>query len=161
MATLVGTIPKPVRFVEGVLKVGDTRVSLDTVVYHFNNGLDAAEIQDQYDSMSLAQVHAAIAYYLHNKAEVDEYLADQEIRQEETRKRIERDFPPRVTREVLLARKNGEDPCATPHQRRQINARSFRDQTATTDWTSNRRNCPSRRMQPRRRMEQHYPILPF
>lgn len=95
---------------EGVLKVGDTRVSLDTVVYHFNNGEDAAQIQDQYDSMSLAQVHAAIAYYLHNKAAVDEYLAEQEVRQAESRKRIERDFPPTVTREMLLARKNGTDP---------------------------------------------------
>jgi uncharacterized protein (DUF433 family) len=110
MATLVGTIPKPVRMVDGVLKVGDTRVSLDTVVYHFNNGEDAAQIQDQYDSMSLAQVHAAIAYYLHNKADVDAYVAEQEVRQEEIRKRIERDFPSKVTREMLLARKNGEDP---------------------------------------------------
>ena len=96
MASLVGTIPKPVRSVEGVLKVGDTRVSLDTVVYHFNNGATAAEIHDQYDSMSLAQVHAAIAYYLHNKARVDEYLAVQEVRQAEIRKRIERDFPPNL-----------------------------------------------------------------
>ena len=110
MASTVGTIPKPVRVVEGVLKVGDTRVSLDTVVYQFNNGADAAEIQDQYDSMSLAQVHAAIAYYLHNKVEVDEYLAAQEVRQAEIRNRIERDFPPRVTREMLLAQKNGTDP---------------------------------------------------
>ena len=54
MASIVGTIPKPVRSVEGVLKVGDTRVSLDTVVYHFNNGEDAAEIQDQYERRQLA-----------------------------------------------------------------------------------------------------------
>ena len=110
MASIVGTIPKPVRMVEGTLRVGDSRVSLDTVVYHFNNGLDAAEIQRDYDSMSLAQVHAAIAYYLHNKAQVDAYLAEQEIRQEQIRKRIERDFPLKLTREMLLARKNGEDP---------------------------------------------------
>jgi uncharacterized protein (DUF433 family) len=82
MATRVGTIPRPVRSVEGVLKVGDTRVSLDTVVYHFNDGEDAAQIQDQYDSMPLAQVHAAIAYSLHNKAEVDAYIAKHEADRE-------------------------------------------------------------------------------
>jgi uncharacterized protein (DUF433 family) len=110
MATTVGTIPKPVRVVEGVLKVGDTRVSLDTVVYHFNNGADAAEIQDQYDSMSLAQVHAAIAYYLHNKVEVDAYIARHEADREKFWKDHLAKNPPRVTREMLLARKNGTDP---------------------------------------------------
>ncbi len=110
MASIVGTIPKPVREVEGVLKVGDTRVSLDTVVYHFNNGADAAEIQDQYDSMSLAQVHAAIAFYLHNKAEVDAYIAKHEADRERFWKEHEAKYPPTITREMLLARKNGTDP---------------------------------------------------
>jgi uncharacterized protein (DUF433 family) len=110
MASLVGTIPKPVRSVEGVLKVADTRISLDTVVYHFNNGEDVAEIQDQYDSMSLAQVHSAIAYYLHNKTEVDRYLAKREIERAKIKREIQAEFPPRVTREMLLARKSGTDP---------------------------------------------------
>ncbi|MGQ0542401.1 MAG: DUF433 domain-containing protein [Blastocatellia bacterium] len=110
MATTVGTIPKPVRVVEGVLKVGDTRVSLDTFVYHYNKGADAAEIQDQYDSMSLAQVHAAIAYYLHYKVEVDAYIARHKADREQFWKDHLAKNPPRVTREMLLARKNGTDP---------------------------------------------------
>src|SRR5438552_10845510 len=81
MPTVIGTIPNAVRLDEGgALKVGDTRVSLDAVVYAFNNGADAAEIQRDYDSMSLAEVHAAIAYYLHNIAKIDSYIAKQEIR---------------------------------------------------------------------------------
>ena len=110
MTSIVGTIPKPVREVEGVLKVGDTRVSLDTVVFEFNKGADAAEIQDQYDSMSLAQVHAAIAFYLHNKAEVDRYLAKRKIELAKIKREIRAEFPPRVTREMFIARKNGTDP---------------------------------------------------
>ncbi len=110
MASLVGTIPKPVRDVEGVLRVGDTRVTLDTVVYHFNNGETAAEIQHQYDSMSLAQVHAAIAYYLHHKAKVDAYLRQNEIDYEKKRAQNKIDFPHGLTRQTLLARKNGTDP---------------------------------------------------
>jgi len=111
MASIVGTIPKPVRMdSHGVLRVGNTRVSLDSVVYGFNRGEDAAEIQRNFDTLSLAEVHAAIAYYLHNKAEVEQYLDEQKIIQEEIRARIERDFPPRVTREMLLKRKRGEDP---------------------------------------------------
>lgn len=115
MATTVGTIPKPVRMDSyGVLRVGRTRVSLDSVVYDFKRGADAAEIQRDFDTLSLAEVHAAIAYYLHNRDEVEAYLVEQEIEFEEARKRIERDFPPRVTREMLLARKNGEDPNWPP-----------------------------------------------
>ena len=107
MAAMVGTIPKPVRSVQGVLKVGDTRVSLDTVVSEFNKGSDAAEIQRTFDSMSLAQVHSAIAYYLHNKAEVDRYLAKRETARTKMKKDIEAAFPPKVTREMLLARRKG------------------------------------------------------
>ena len=110
MATTVGTIPKPVRVDEaGGLKVGNTRVSLDSVVYALNEGMDAAEIQCQFDTLSLAQVHAAIAYYLHNKAKVDEYLRQSEIDYEKKRAQNKIDFPNGLTREMLLARKNGTD----------------------------------------------------
>lgn len=111
MATTIGTIPKPVRMNEqGVLRVGRSRVSLDSVVYAFNRGEDAAEIQRNFDTLTLAEVHAAIAYYLHNKAEVDEYLEMARKREDEIMEEIEREFPSRLTRETLLARKNGIDP---------------------------------------------------
>lgn len=110
MATVVGTLPKPVRLVEGVFKVGDSRVSLDTIVYAFNDGRDAAEIQRQYDALSLAQVHAAIAYYLHNKAKVDAYMSEHERKRENFWREHEAEYPPKINREMLLARKNGEDP---------------------------------------------------
>lgn len=111
MASIVGTIPKPVRLDDGGgLKVGKTRVSLDSVVYAYNRGETAAEIQYAFDTLSLAEIHAAIAYYLHNKAAVDEYLKQQEIRYERMRAEHEAQFPPKITREMLLARKNGEDP---------------------------------------------------
>jgi uncharacterized protein (DUF433 family) len=111
MASIVGTVPKPVRLDEGGdLKVGDTRVSLDSVVYAFNRGDDAAEIQRSFDTLSLAEVYAAISYYLHNKAKVDAYLRQNEIDYEKKRVQNRKDFPNAPTREMLLARKNGTDP---------------------------------------------------
>ena len=111
MASVIDTIPKPVRLAEGgVLKVGDTRVSLDSVVYAFNRGEDAAEIQRNFDTLTLAEVHAAIAYYLHNKAAVDEYLRQGEIEFERRRAENRANNPNHLTREILLARKNGLDP---------------------------------------------------
>lgn len=111
MPSVVGTIPKPVRVdAYGVLRVGQTRVSLDSVVYAFNRGEDAAEIQRNFDTLSLAEIHSAIAYYLHNKSEVDSYLEEQLIEFERLRAEHEAKYPPTITREMLLARKNGEDP---------------------------------------------------
>ena len=110
MASIVGTIPKPVRVDEGGgLKVAGTRVSLDSIVYAFNRGEDAAEIQRSFDTLSLAEVYAAISYYLHNKAKVDAYLAKREIESERLWREHEAKYPPKITREMLLARKNGED----------------------------------------------------
>lgn len=113
MASTVGTIPKPVRMDSfGVLRVGRTRISLDSVVYDFKRGADAAEIQQDFDTLSLAEVHAAIAYYLHNTEEVDAYLIRQEQEYERKREQNLREFPPRVTRKMLLARKNGTENAA-------------------------------------------------
>ena len=111
MATVVGTIPKPVRKdAFGVLRVGRTRVSLDSVVYAFNQGEDAAEIGRNFDSLTLAEIHSAIAYYLHNKEKVDAYLAEQDREFEKKRLQNLKDFPPCLTREMLTARENGLDP---------------------------------------------------
>ena len=110
MSSIVGTIPKPVRLNSaGVLRVGDSRVSLDSVVYAFNRGETAAEIQYAFDSLSLAQVHAAIAYYLHNKEKVDAYLAEQEIMKAKIRKEITSKYSKPGMWDLLLSRK-GKDP---------------------------------------------------
>jgi len=94
----------------GTLRVGNSRVSLDSVVYEFNRGEDAAAIQRNFDTLSLAEVHAAIAYYLHNKASVDEYLERRRIDFERRRAENHAQEPNRLMREKILARKNGLDP---------------------------------------------------
>jgi uncharacterized protein (DUF433 family) len=105
MAITFGTIPKVVRRVQGgTLRVGNTRVSLDSVVYAFNRGEDAVEIQRNFDTLSLAEIHAAIAYYLHNKEKVDKYLAKR-ASDFEKRRAESRLHPDHISREMLLARK--------------------------------------------------------
>lgn len=107
MAVTFGTLPKIVRRVEGgTLRVGNTRVSLDSVVYAYNRGEDAKQIQENFDTLSLAEIHAAIAYYLHNKEKVDKYLA-KGAAEFERRRAEDRARPNHITREMLLARKNG------------------------------------------------------
>lgn len=61
-----------------VLRVGDTRVMLDSVVAAYHQGHSAETIAQQYPALSLEEVYGAIAYYLANKAEVDQYLRSQQ-----------------------------------------------------------------------------------
>jgi uncharacterized protein (DUF433 family) len=65
-----------VRPVEGVYRVGDTRVSLDSLVYLFREGMSAESMVDSYPALTLEQVHGALAFYLGNQKEIDAYLED-------------------------------------------------------------------------------------
>jgi uncharacterized protein (DUF433 family) len=60
---------------DGVVRVGGTRVTLDTVVAAFEQGATAEEIVQQYPSLTLADVYAAIGYYLRHRSDVELYLA--------------------------------------------------------------------------------------
>ncbi len=62
----------------GVLRVGNTRVMLESVVAAFHQGHSAETIAQQYPALSLEEVYGAIAYYLANQAEVDQYLRRQD-----------------------------------------------------------------------------------
>jgi uncharacterized protein (DUF433 family) len=58
----------------GSLRVGDSRVMLDSVVVAWQQGHSAETIQQQFPALSLADVYGAIAYYLRNRTDVDQYL---------------------------------------------------------------------------------------
>jgi len=55
----------------GVVRVGNTRVTLDTVIAAFADGATAEEIAQQYPSLYLADVYSVIGYYLRHTADVD------------------------------------------------------------------------------------------
>lgn len=90
---------------DGVVKVSGTRVTLDTVVYAFQDGAAAEGIVIGYPSLSLADVYATIAYYLQHRQEVDSYLADRETKAEVIRREAQARFDPKGMRERLLARR--------------------------------------------------------
>lgn len=60
--------------IEGVYRIAGSRVSFDSVVYDFLNGLSPESIVDNFDTLTLEQVYGAITYYLAHRAEVDAYL---------------------------------------------------------------------------------------
>jgi uncharacterized protein (DUF433 family) len=64
--------------VEGVYRVGGTRVSLDSLVYLFREGMSAEGMVESYPALTLEQVHGALAFYLENQKEIDACLAEGE-----------------------------------------------------------------------------------
>lgn len=99
-------IPAPLRLTDhGVLLIGGTRVTLDSVVSRFDAGATPEEIVQQFPSLGLAEVYAVVAYVLSNRAEVDEYLEKRARIAESVRAEVERRWPAAGLRERLLARR--------------------------------------------------------
>lgn len=90
--------------IDGVIRVGGTRVRLDTVVYAYNEGANPEEIVEQYPSLHLADVYAVISYYLQNRIEVEVYLSDRQKERERVKQMNEARFEPQGIRDRLLAR---------------------------------------------------------
>ncbi|MDE3088192.1 MAG: DUF433 domain-containing protein [Chloroflexota bacterium] len=91
---------------DGVIRIGGTRVTLDTVVDAFEEGATAEEIAQQYSSLNLGDVYAVIGYYLRRRSEVREYLQKRQHLGKEIRQQNESRFEPRGARERLLARRS-------------------------------------------------------
>ncbi len=100
--------PEPVPLLSdprGVVRVGSTRVTLDTVVAAFATGATAEEIAHQYPSVELADIYAVITYYLRHRTEVNDYLRGRECEAGEVRADNEARYDPVGVRERLLARR--------------------------------------------------------
>ena len=100
--------PPPLRLAEGgqVLRVGNTGVPLDTVVYAYDTGATPEEIALNYPSLKLADVYAVIAYYLEHREDVEAYLTERRDLAQQVRQENEVRFPSSGLRERLLARRN-------------------------------------------------------
>jgi uncharacterized protein (DUF433 family) len=89
----------------GTVRVGGTRVTLQTLVASFLDGATPEQIIQDFDTLKLADVYAVIAYYLTNRPAVDAYLDDQRKEGEEIRRKMEAIFDQAGLKERLLARR--------------------------------------------------------
>lgn len=90
---------------DGVILVGKTRVTLDTVVSVFNQGATAEEIVNRYPSLNLADVYATIAFYLNHQSEVESYLQQRQQQAQKIPVINQGRFDPQGLRDRFLARK--------------------------------------------------------
>lgn len=98
--------PVPLHFDgAGVLRVGGTRVSLDSVIAAFHDGATPEEIAQQYDALSLADVYAVISFYLDHTSDLNSYLAARRAQRAQLQQEIEVHHTPHGIRQRLLARR--------------------------------------------------------
>jgi uncharacterized protein (DUF433 family) len=93
---------------DGVVRIGKTRVTLDTVVTAFLEGATAEEIAQQYPTLELADVYSVIGYYLRRQAEIEDYLRQERRQAETVRKQNESRFDPLGIRDRLMARSSAK-----------------------------------------------------
>ena len=105
MSLGIETPPLPIQVDDdGVARVGQTRVTLDSVVAAFLDGATAEEIAQQYPSLSLADIYSVIGYYLYRRSEVDLYLQRRQRQAAALQAETEARFDPVGVRARLLAR---------------------------------------------------------
>lgn len=61
----------------GAYRVGQTKISLDSVVYGYKHGQSAESIAEDFPDLTLEEVNGAIAFFLNNRQLVEDYLVRQ------------------------------------------------------------------------------------
>mgnify|MGYP006441618337 CR=1 FL=1 len=70
---------------DGAYFIKGSRVSLDSIVYAFLEGISPESIVQSFPILTLEEVYGAITYYLANKTKIDDYLKEGELLYEQQR----------------------------------------------------------------------------
>lgn len=106
MILMPTAVDVPLRTEEGVIRVGQSRVTLEAVIADFHRGASPDDIARHYSALNVSDVYLVIGYYLRNREAVDEYIREQERLAEEARRAYEADHPNDPLRERLIAALN-------------------------------------------------------
>ncbi len=106
--------PPPLRVEEGgVVRIGNSRISLDLIVEQYENGMTPEDMVRAYETLALADVYAVLAYYLRHRDEVQTYLMRRKEEAETLRAKIEAEHPP-PSRDELIARRSAREKANAP-----------------------------------------------
>lgn len=90
---------------DGVYRVAQTRISLDSLVYAYLNGQTAEAIAQSFPLLTLEQVYGALAYYLAQRDEIEAHLQRGEAELDMLR-RAARDADPMWYQKLERARRS-------------------------------------------------------
>ncbi len=89
-----------------VIRVGNTRVTFDTIIAVFKNGATPEEMIYQFPTLNLIDVYSVISYYLRNEEKVNSYLRQRKNIAQQVRQQNQVRLESANIRKQLLARRN-------------------------------------------------------
>ena len=123
MPVTAPTAPPPLRihqdrpplkvWADGSIRVGGTRLLLEHVLEEYLSGKTPEELDERFESISLADAYSIVAYYHQHRADVDAYLAWVEAETKRIDEEMRAAFP-QPTKSELLARL-AERNASAPH----------------------------------------------
>ncbi|MEB3357046.1 MAG: DUF433 domain-containing protein [Synechococcales bacterium] len=102
-------IVPPLRWDEaGSIRIGRSRVTLDSLLASYHNGSTPEEIAIQYPVLSLEDIYATIAYYLNHRQRVDDYLEQRHHQAQQRRQQLTQKHNLADIRQRLLTRQQSQ-----------------------------------------------------
>jgi uncharacterized protein (DUF433 family) len=99
----------PLRLDEaGGIRIGQSRVTLDSLLAAYHNGATPEEIALQYTVLDLTDIYATITYYLTHRQQIDHYLEQRHQSAQLQRQQLSETYNLADLRQRLLARKQSQ-----------------------------------------------------
>ena len=106
MSLILGSEQIPLeRDDNGTIRIGKTRVALESVAYAFEEGDSAESIQEAFPSLTLSDVYLVLGYCLKHPLQLADYLAQQSQFNENARQQDESRFQTEGLKARLLLRR--------------------------------------------------------
>lgn len=86
------------------IRIKDVRINIEVIIMAAQVGLTPAEIVQDFPFLSLEQVHAALAYYYRNRAQMDDYIKRQDAAYDEAKRKHESGERPEVVQRLMKSR---------------------------------------------------------
>jgi uncharacterized protein (DUF433 family) len=100
----------PLRWDEaGGIRIGSSRVTLDSLLATYHNGSTPEEIAIQYPVLHLEDIYSAIAYYLSHRQEIDNYLEQRNQQAQQLRHQLTQKHNLVELRQRLLTRQSQKE----------------------------------------------------
>jgi len=72
----------------GGIRIGSSRVTLDSILAAYQNGATPEEIAIQFSVLRLEDIYSAISYYLNHRQEIDNYLEQRKQQAQQLRQQL-------------------------------------------------------------------------
>lgn len=86
----------------GGIRIGQSRVTLDSLLAAYHSGSTPEEIAIQYSVLHLEDIYSAIAYYLSHRQEIDSYLEQRHRKSQQQRSEFVQQYNLADLRQRLL-----------------------------------------------------------